>query len=266
MDSCCSSPILDPALPLDLVALGGMGLLMSIGHCVGMCGPLLGAFAVAQRTTTPRGVAQRGADRRGDGHGRLVMVRALAVYHAGRLSSYVALGALLGLLSSATGLASNARPLQAGLSLAAGAVMLALGFELLGLLPYRTWLDSSRLARSLLSRFSVLLGATSPSSHYALGLLNGFLPCGPVYAAAIAATASGSLLKGALAMAAYGLGTVPALFVLGAGAHGLGLRLRARFFRVGAVLVLLIAVQIVLRGLAAVELVPHVHVASVVLW
>jgi sulfite exporter TauE/SafE len=44
-----------------------------------------------------------------------------------------------------------------------------------------------------------------------LGLLLSALPCGLLYAALAAAASSGSALAGAMAMAAFVLGTVPAL-------------------------------------------------------
>jgi uncharacterized protein len=43
----------------------------------------------------------------------------------------------------------------------------------------------------------------------------GLLPCGFLYAALLAAAASGGAIAGALAMAAFALGTIPALAVVG---------------------------------------------------
>ncbi|GGB47185.1 hypothetical protein GCM10011505_30390 [Tistrella bauzanensis] len=53
------------------------------------------------------------------------------------------------------------------------------------------------------------------------GLVLGFLPCGLVYAALAAALAAGRPLAGALAMVAFGLGTIPALGVVGVGGQAL---------------------------------------------
>ena len=63
-----------------------------------------------------------------------------------------------------------------------------------------------------------------PSARYALGLVLGLLPCGLVYGALAAAAGTGGMLDGALAMAAFGAGTVPALVAAG----WLGLILRRR--------------------------------------
>jgi sulfite exporter TauE/SafE len=50
---------------------------------------------------------------------------------------------------------------------------------------------------------------------YLLGVALGFLPCGFLYAALAAAAASADPLHGAVAMLAFGLGTVPALIAVG---------------------------------------------------
>jgi len=46
-------------------------------------------------------------------------------------------------------------------------------------------------------------------------MLNGFFPCGLVYAALVYAMATGSIIGGATVMLLFGLSTVPALFSFG---------------------------------------------------
>ena len=72
-----------------------------------------------------------------------------------------------------------------------------------------------------------LLPARTPAQSYAAGLVWGWLPCGMVYAALAGAMFAGSAARGALAMTAFGLGTLP--FLLAAG--WLAARLRA--WRIG---------------------------------
>lgn len=60
-----------------------------------------------------------------------------------------------------------------------------------------------------------------------LGVLLGFLPCGFLYGAIIAAAASHDPLTGALGMAAFGAGTVPALIVVGVVGQAAGRRWQA---------------------------------------
>ena len=92
------------------------------------------------------------------------------------------------------------------------------------------------------------------------------VPCGPVFSVAMTAAATGSVVKGAVAMLAFGLGTIPVLIILGLGAGRLGVRLRSVFNRIGAVLIILIAVQLILRGLSAWGLVAHLRFGEFVVW
>ena len=55
----------------------------------------------------------------------------------------------------------------------------------------------------------------NPLAPLAFGVLNGFLPCPLVYAFAAQAAASGSPLSGTMVMAAFGLGTFPAMLFMG---------------------------------------------------
>ena len=54
-------------------------------------------------------------------------------------------------------------------------------------------------------------------ARYALGVVLGFLPCGLLYGALAAAGGTASAYAGALALAAFALGTVPALVAVGWG-------------------------------------------------
>jgi sulfite exporter TauE/SafE len=54
-----------------------------------------------------------------------------------------------------------------------------------------------------------------PAQALPLGLLWGWLPCGLVYSALTTALATGSAIRGALAMLAFGLGTLPNLLLAG---------------------------------------------------
>jgi sulfite exporter TauE/SafE len=87
-----------------------------------------------------------------------------------------------------------------------------------------------------------------------------------VVAAALSAAAAAHVGTGMLLMTAYGLGTVPALVGLAVASHRAGPVVRRRFYRVGGVLILLVGLQLGLRGAAALGWVPHVHLGDVVLW
>jgi sulfite exporter TauE/SafE len=74
-----------------------------------------------------------------------------------------------------------------------------------------------------------------------VGIMNGFLPCGLVYAALAAAAARGSAGEAMLGMMVFGLGTWPALGALGIAGSALGPGVRARLRPAAALLMLALA-------------------------
>ena len=72
-----------------------------------------------------------------------------------------------------------------------------------------------------------------------LGLVLGFLPCGLLYGALAAAAASASALGGLFAMAAFALGTIPALLAVGLAGHFAARRWQPAAAKVGAYLMII---------------------------
>lgn len=200
-----------------LGALFLAGLLGSVSHCVGMCGP----FVLAQTGARLERVPAAGMT---EWH-RLAGAAA-APYHLGRATTYAALGALGG------GLAGGLATLPALRQLAASLLALAAGMFLLGalrqagLLSGRGTGDGAApgwIGRALGPLFAAPVGWRG----FALGLGLGFLPCGLLYGALAAAASTGSALAGALGMAGFALGTVPALVATGLLGHLATRRFRA---------------------------------------
>ncbi len=164
-------------------------------HCAGMCGGIVGALSLQ--------VTQ----------GRSALPIHLA-YNLGRIASYVLAGALAGAIGYAFG---DILPIQRGLYLFASLMLLALGFYLLG--ATRALAAVERGGQWLWARVQPatrrFLPVRGPAQALPLGLLWGWLPCGLVYSALTTALASGSAARGALAMLAFGLGTLPNLLLAG---------------------------------------------------
>jgi sulfite exporter TauE/SafE len=178
----------------SLLALFVVGLL-GAGHCAGMCGGIVGALSLQ----SPRGGASLGIH---------------LAYNLGRIASYALAGLLAGLLGQAAG---DLLPLQRGLYLFASLMLVAMGLYLLGATRTLSWIENG--GQALWQRIQPLTGRFLPVRGIAqalpLGLLWGWLPCGLVYSALTTALASGTALKGALAMLAFGLGTLPNLLLAG---------------------------------------------------
>jgi sulfite exporter TauE/SafE len=187
--------------PVTLGAALIAGLLGS-GHCVGMCGPL---------------AAVAGAS--GNGHA----VRHALVYNTARIISYCAIGALFGGLGYAIGSAADIARWSQIIRIAMSAVLLLIGLQLL--LPRTRFNPFERVGARFWQRIAPFARRLKPgerTSHlFALGLLWGWLPCGLVYSLLALAAVSGSAASGAATMAAFGVGTLPAMIGIGISGRGL---------------------------------------------
>lgn len=244
-DNLCTADHLNTTTASFFVLLGA-GLLTGLSHCVGMCGPLVGAFVMRRR-----------AERR-------ELSTPLVLFQLGRLTTYLLLGAILG--TAGYVLASLIREWQGVLSIGLGLLLALLGLSLLGLLPLQHWLTSAAVTRTVAGWIKRLNGSNHPAAPFGLGLANGLLPCGPIYAMSLLAATSGDPVKGAAIMLIFGLGTLPAMLGIGLSISHLSVRLRSGLFRVAAVLVVLVGLQLALRGLALSGQVPHAALGSVMLW
>jgi sulfite exporter TauE/SafE len=93
---------------------------------------------------------------------------------------------------------------------------------------------------------SVMAGGPGLATRYAFGVVNGLLPCGLVYAALSLPVATTHPGWGALAMVAFGFGTVPVLSAIALGVQ----RIVARDLRVRRV----VAAGVLIAGLWSVGL------------
>jgi hypothetical protein len=221
------------AVALTLWAAFGIGVTTSLGHCIGMCGPLLSTFSLAQGRSD---------------HRLRSLMPALLVYHLGRINSYALIGLLFGLLATAARHSGPSITVRACLFLVSGLLMFLMGLGLRGWLPTTRLIESSRLGRFTSGKFMELIGTRSMTGRYLLGVANGFLPCGPVYAVAAAALASPTPLHGAGTMAVFGLGTMPVLLAVGLGAGRLAPALQRRFNLVASLLVMLVGLEFLFRA------------------
>jgi sulfite exporter TauE/SafE len=211
-----------------------------------MCGPLVGAFAMRRRTE------------------RREISTPLVLFQTGRLTTYVLLGAMVGGLGQTV--ANGIRDWQGLLSVTLGLFMALLGLSFLGLLPIQRWISALAPTQFVTIWIRKLMSSDHAAAPFGLGLANGLLPCGPVYAMALLAAVSGDPLKGAGIMLIFGLGTLPALLGLGFSTSVLSLSLRSNLYRVAALLVVLVGVQLAMRGLAVGGQISHAAVGGVMLW
>jgi sulfite exporter TauE/SafE len=195
--------------------------LLGGGHCLGMCGGLMGALTLA----IP--LEQRGR-----------RLRLLLAYNLGRVLTYAATGLLVGVL----GWAVASSPGATGLRVAAALLLIAMGLYLAGWWSGLTRIE--QLGRGLWRLIQPVAGHLLPVSTVPrallLGGLWGWLPCGQVYSTLLWAASQGNAAHSALLMLAFGLGTWPILLATGLAAERSTALLRKRGVRVaGGLLVIL---------------------------
>lgn len=161
-------------------------------HCAGMCGPLVLMTPVVGKT-------------------RSSFVASRLLYHLGRIAVYAALGLVFGAIGQSIALAG----FQRGLSIFAGVAML-LAVLAAGPLKAQLW----KMPLKLKSLFSAFLREPTFASIFALGAINGLLPCGLVYIAAAASAAQGRALDSIAYMSLFGLGTMPILISISLARRG----------------------------------------------
>jgi sulfite exporter TauE/SafE len=203
---------------------------MSSAHCVAMCGPLV------LLVSGP-----------GEGTGARQLARA-ALYHSGRTTSYAILGAAAGgagHLATSMGLGQTlAVTFGVVLIVAALARTARVGRHALRAPLMPVVAAASRGARRLRTRFPRL-------GLYALGLANGLLPCGMVYAALALALTAESPGQAAAVMAAFGAATTPALIATVLAAGLVSGRWRQRLTTALPLAIAATGVLLIVRGLTA---------------
>jgi uncharacterized protein len=192
----------------DLAGITGPGTAFVAGlvtslHCAGMCGPLSCALMPASRDDSdPQVVA--------------------SAYHLTRLTGYAILGALAGGIGRLPLTLLGESGLR-WLPWLLVAFFVAVACRLDQRLP--RWPLLARLHGALLAR---LRGGSRVRAAAALGLATPLLPCGPLYFLLSLALLSGSAVRGAETLLAFGLGTVPLLWLVQTNFHWLRARLGPR--------------------------------------
>ncbi len=189
----------------QLLTLGAallLGLAAS-GHCLLMCGGISAALGIA---------TAKGADGR-------PRPRLLIGYQLGRVASYTLAGLLLGGVFGGLLALLDGDSLRRVLRIFAALALLLGALVAFGRvrdpghgIGQRVWLRIAPLGRRLLPV------ATLPRA-FAFGMVWGFMPCGFVYTVLLIATLQLDAARSALTMAAFGLGTLPAMALAAFGAQ-----------------------------------------------
>lgn len=203
-----------------------LGFLTSF-HCVGMCGPIAIALPL-------------------HGKSKLQKLFEGILYNLGRTTTYIIFGFILGLFGQGLG----ALGFQRWVSIITGTLIIitALSPSL-----FKSNLNTPGIFNSLLSKVKItlkqLFSTESRGSLYLIGLLNGLLPCGPLYMAFIISIGTGSAINAAIFMLMYGFGTIPLLFLITILGNFISMSVRNKINNLLPVLIVIIGILFILRGL-----------------
>ena len=211
-----------------------IGLLTSV-HCIAMCGGINLSQCLPKTESEESG--KKGA-----------AFLPSVLYNLGRVISYTLIGFLLGLIGWLIGGSSGVGVpvlLQGILKLIAGALMIIMGINMLGIFPWLRKLNI-QMPKCISKKIGQKKAATV--RPFAVGLLNGLMPCGPLQSMQILALASANPFSGALSMLLFSLGTVPLMLGLGSIVTVLGKRFTHAVMNIGAVLVTVLGFAMLAQG------------------
>jgi sulfite exporter TauE/SafE len=196
-------------------------------HCIGMCGPIAIALPLKKNSWYSKVISS-------------------LLYNFGRTITYGFLGAIFGLLGKGFKMSG----FQSWVSIIVGILMiLSVVFPVL--FKQKQYLDRIMYSYvgKMISAFRKLFKKSTYPSLFLIGLLNGLLPCGPVYAAIALAIVGGSILSGSIYMILFGLGTIPIMLSLNLIGHTISIGMRNKIRKVIPVFIIIIGILFILRGL-----------------
>ena len=207
-----------------------MALVIGVGgsvHCLGMCGPI--ALAIPMKN-----------------HGLNTVLVNRLIYNLGRITTYGAMGLVVGVV----GLGIEMAGIQKYLSIALGAGLI---FYIIFTASRFSIFSGSALFNRVLLKIKTLvarkLSLKGKRNNFLIGMLNGLLPCGLVYVALVNSLLVSSPWQGFLFMVAFGIGTIPALLILPVATGIFNIRSLANFKKFVPFLVFGLGLFLIYRGL-----------------
>ena len=191
-------------------------------HCVGMCGGIMLSQSIGTENKS-----------------KFQALKPAIFYNLGRVVSYTILGGIVGAIGSVFSLTLT---MKAGFQVLAGIFMIIMGLNMAGY--------------SLFRKFNIKLPWSfcnlkkSGKTPFVVGILNGFMPCGPLQTMQLYALGTGSAILGATSMFIFALGTVPLMLGFGAISGLLSKDNTKQLVKLGGILIVVLGLIMGNRGLA----------------
>jgi len=212
---------------MDFILSGLLLGIITSFHCVGMCGPIAIALPL---------------------HGDTKAKKLLGgiLYNLGRTLTYTIMGVVFGTIGQGLG----ALGFQRWVSIITGSLMIATVF-----FPgiFKLDLGAKKKGFSLINQVKLglrkLFSTKTFASLFFIGLLNGLLPCGPLYSALIISTGTGHIIDSMMFMMMFGLGTMPLLLLVTIIGNFISINIRNKISKSLPILIFIIGALFILRGL-----------------
>lgn len=204
------------------LVMGAVGSL----HCIGMCGPLALSLPVSNVNASTRFISS-------------------LLYNIGRVLTYALIGVFTGLLGKGFAMSG----FQQRFSIFMGLVII-----LFVLIPRMgRYVSNGRAVSSFFENLRAKIGSLYFKKNYrsvfAIGMLNGLLPCGMVYMALAVSATLASPRDGSLFMAGFGMGTLPVMWSVAFFGGFISLHVRSRIRKAYPYLMVLMACLLIMRGM-----------------
>lgn len=220
------------------ILIFGSGFLGGFGHCIGMCGPIVASYClnlIKKGNYLPH-----------------------IFYHLGRITTYSIIGGMMGLVGSFVNVFKAIERFQKLTMALVGLLMIVMGLSIARLLPFAKRLEGVSIHRFIIKTMKVLSEGKTIGVYYPMGIVLGFLPCGLLYTAFIAAAGVGAssetqiegFLKGMTMLFLFGLGTTPSLFLLGYVVTIKGEWIRNKLYKASAILIIVTGLIFTYRALS----------------
>jgi hypothetical protein len=216
---------------IDYLTAFTTGLLGGFGHCIGMCGPIIGSYAVSSAPSLS--LRER--------------LFSHLLYNTGRITTYAFVGFLMGLAGSSLSGALRTSGIQQAIAFMAGVVMIIMGLGVSGFIKRPFWLEDKEA--HILRAGKVFMTEASIWRYYLLGAVFGLLPCGLSYSMFVAASGTGNPMRGLMLTLLFGIGSMPALLLFGYGASLFGSGMRGMLYRASGVVIVFMGIMYIKRAI-----------------
>jgi len=219
------------------ILIFGSGFLGGFGHCIGMCGPVVASYSVnlSKSNYLPH-----------------------IFYHLGRITTYSIIGGIMGLIGSFVNVIRAIERFQNITMALIGLLMIAVGLSIAGVIPFAKRLEGGGVQGFIIKAMKVISEGKTVGAYFPMGIVLGFIPCGLLYTAFMAAAGVGAssetqikgFLKGMIMLFLFGLGTIPSLFLLGYIVTIKVEWIRTKLYKASALLIIIIGLIFTYRALS----------------